>query len=66
MVRFVKGKQIFVRLVSMAGTGYFYTTSRNKAIDKLRLMKYDPIVKKHVLFEEVKVKKGKKTQRQAK
>ncbi|CAB3988795.1 39S ribosomal L33, mitochondrial [Paramuricea clavata] len=54
-----KGKSMLVRLVSAAGTGYFYTMRRNRARpDKLVLMKHDPIVNKHVLFVETKVKKG--------
>ena len=43
-----------IRLVSQAGTGYFYTKLKNiKANpEKLQLMKHDPIVNKHVLFTE--------------
>lgn len=47
-----------IRLVSSAGTGYFYTTTKNKrqTPEKLRIKKYDPKVRKHVLFEEAKIK----------
>lgn len=47
-----------IKLVSTAGTGYFYTTHKNKKtmLEKLELMKYDPIAKKHVLFKEAKLK----------
>nr|XP_047136475.1 N(6)-adenine-specific methyltransferase METTL4 isoform X2 [Hydra vulgaris] len=55
-----KAKRIVVRLVSMAGTGYFYTTTRNRLKDKLTFLKHDPIVNKHVLFTEQKVVKGEK------
>ena len=55
-----KSKRVVVRLVSMAGTGYFYTTTRNRLTEKLTLMKHDPIVNAHVLFTEQKVKKGEK------
>lgn len=49
-----------MRLVSAAGTGYFYTMRRNRTrAEKLILMKHDPVVNKHVLFVETKVKKGK-------
>jgi len=43
-----------IRLVSQAGTGYFYTKLKNiKANpEKLMLMKHDPVVNKHVLFKE--------------
>lgn len=47
-----------IKLVSSAGTGYFYTTEKNKKTtpDKLEFMKYDPVVRKHVLFTEQKMK----------
>ena len=46
-----------IQLVSTAGTGYAYVTSKNKrtAQGKLELKKYDPIAKKHVLFAEKKL-----------
>ena len=49
-------------LVSTADTGYFYTVMKKRkgVREKLELMKYDPIVKKHVLFKEGKLKKIKK------
>ncbi|KAL9188275.1 hypothetical protein ACHAXT_006653 [Thalassiosira profunda] len=53
-----KGKTIPIKLVSTAGTGYFYTTRRNitKTPDKFKKMKFDPIVRRHVLFTEHKIK----------
>jgi large subunit ribosomal protein L33 len=47
-----------IKMVSSAGTGYFYTTMKNKrkTPDKLRLKKYDPKVRKHVEFVETKMK----------
>ena len=47
-----------IRLVSSAGTGYFYTTDKNKRTtpDKLEFKKYDPKVRKHVMFKEAKIK----------
>lgn len=53
-----KGKtnRELIRLVSSAGTGYFYTTSRKKSRDKLALKKYDPKIRKHVVFKEAKIK----------
>lgn len=43
-----------IYLVSSANTGYFYTTTKNKrtSTEKLKLKKYDPIVRKHVEFVE--------------
>jgi large subunit ribosomal protein L33 len=51
------GGRELIRLVSSAGTGYFYTTSKNKKTtpDKLVLKKYDPKVRKHVDFKESKI-----------
>ncbi|MCX8048103.1 MAG: 50S ribosomal protein L33 [Methylohalobius sp.] len=47
-----------IKLVSSAGTGYYYTTTKNKRTtpDKLELKKYDPVARKHVLFKEAKIK----------
>jgi large subunit ribosomal protein L33 len=47
-----------IKLVSTAGTGTFYTTTKNKklATEKLRLKKYDPKIRKHVEFVEEKMK----------
>ena len=50
------GNRELIRLVSTADTGYFYTTSKKKGKDKLELKKYDPKVKKHVVFKEAKIK----------
>lgn len=49
-----KGNRTIVYLVSTAGTGHSYVTTRNRrtAQDKLKLRKYDPRAKKHVLYEE--------------
>lgn len=48
---------IKIRMVSSAGTGYFYTTVKNRrnTPDKLTLKKYDPVVRKHVEFTEAKI-----------
>jgi len=45
-----------VKLVSTAKTGHFYTTTKNKrnTTSKLELKKYDPVVRKHVLYKEEK------------
>lgn len=53
-----KGKSVLIRLLSNAGTGYYYVYRKNpKNPNKLQLMKHDPIVNKHVLFTEAKYKK---------
>ena len=41
-----------VRLISMAMTGYFRTMIRPRAHRPLSMLKYDPVVKKKVLFLE--------------
>lgn len=47
-----------IKLVSTAGTGHFYTTMKNRrnTPDKLELMKFDPVVRKHVAYKEAKIK----------
>ncbi len=47
-----------IRMVSSAGTGHFYTTDKNKrpTPDKLEMKKYDPVVRKHVIYKEAKIK----------
>lgn len=47
-----------IRMVSSAGTGHFYTTDKNKRStpDKLEMKKFDPVVRKHVLYKEAKIK----------
>ncbi|MBR2141423.1 MAG: 50S ribosomal protein L33 [Rickettsiales bacterium] len=52
-----KRPAILFKLVSTAGTGYYYTARRNpkKRPNKMEFLKYDPVVKKHVLFKEAKL-----------
>ena len=47
-----------IKLVSSAGTGHYYTTTKNKknTPDKFVFMKYDPVVRKHVEYKEAKIK----------
>ena len=53
-----KPATILVRLVSSAGTGFFYIAKKNPrtATGKLEFRKYDPVVRKHVPFKEAKIK----------
>lgn len=48
-----------IKMVSSAGTGHFYTTTKNKRTtpDKLEMKKYDPVVRKHVIYKEGKINK---------
>jgi large subunit ribosomal protein L33 len=47
-----------IKLVSSAGTGHYYTTHKNKRLhpEKMEAKKYDPKVRKHVLYKEAKIK----------
>jgi large subunit ribosomal protein L33 len=47
-----------IKLLSSAGTGYFYVTKKNprNSTEKLVLKKYDPVARKHVEFKEAKIK----------
>ena len=53
-----KPNTILIRLVSSAGTGFFYVKKKNprKQTEKLSFKKYDPKARKHVLFNEAKIK----------
>lgn len=52
-----KRPAILFKLISTAGTGYYYTARRNpkKRPNKMEFNKYDPIAKKHVPFKEAKL-----------
>ena len=47
-----------IKLLSTAGTGFFYVTKKNPrtSTEKLVFKKYDPVLKKHVEFKETKIK----------
>ena len=47
-----------IKLESSAGTGHFYTTTKNKKTmpEKMEITKYDPVVRKHVTYKETKLK----------
>ena len=47
-----------IRLISSAGTGHFYTTTKNKRNmpEKMEIRKFDPVVRKHVPYKEGKIK----------
>jgi large subunit ribosomal protein L33 len=47
-----------IKLVSTAGTGFFYVTKKNprNTTEKFSFKKYDPVVRKHVDFKEAKIK----------
>lgn len=49
--------RILIRLVSTAGTGHFYTTTKNPKTktEKIEINKYDPKARKHVKYKESKI-----------
>ena len=53
-----KGAREKIKLESTAGTGHFYTTTKNKRTkpEKMETMKFDPKARKHVAYKETKIK----------
>ncbi|MFV9875300.1 MAG: 50S ribosomal protein L33 [Rickettsiales endosymbiont of Dermacentor nuttalli] len=49
---------ILIKLVSTAGSGFFYVKKKNpkKLTKKLSFRKYDPVIRKHVEFKEERLK----------
>ena len=47
-----------IKLESSAGTGHFYTTTKNKRTmpGNLEIKKFDPVARKHVIYKETKLK----------
>ena len=47
-----------IKLESSAGTGHFYITTKNKRTmtGKFEIKKFDPVVRKHVMYKETKLK----------
>ena len=54
----MSSKRDKIRMISTAGTGHFYTTDKNKKTtpNKMEMLKYDPVVRKHVMYKEGKIK----------
>ena len=49
-------KREIIQIESTAGTGYRYSTTKNKRLhpERVEFKKYDPVAKKHVIFKETK------------
>jgi large subunit ribosomal protein L33 len=47
-----------IKLESSAGTGHFYTNTKNKRTmpEKMEIKKFDPVARKHVMYKETKLK----------
>ncbi|CAN5458863.1 50S ribosomal protein L33 [soil metagenome] len=54
MARASKERRPIIKLKSTADTGYTYVTRKNKinTRERITLMKYDPVVRRHVEFKE--------------
>ena len=53
-----KSSRIQIKLESTENTGYFYISTKNvkNVTKKIELKKYDPVIKKHTIFRETKMK----------
>ena len=53
-----KGAREKIKLESTAGTGHFYTTTKNKKTSsgKMEISKFDLVARKHVIYKETKLK----------
>ncbi len=51
-------RRVKIKLESTAGTGHFYTTTKNKRkmTEKMSIIKFDPKARKHVEYKETKIK----------
>jgi large subunit ribosomal protein L33 len=47
-----------IKLNSEGGTGFYYVTKKNTRTmtEKMTIKKYDPVLRKHVVFKEGKIK----------
>ena len=53
-----KSTTLLIKLVSTADTGFYYVTKKNprNLTEKIEFRKYDPVIRKHVMFKEAKIK----------
>ena len=49
-------KRAIIQLVSTEGTGFRYTVTKSKRLhpERVEYRKYDPVLRKHVIFKETK------------
>ncbi len=47
-----------IRFMSSSGAGHYYTTTKNRRLhpEKMEVKKYDPTLRKHVIYKETKIK----------
>ncbi len=60
-----KPTRVRIKLVSTAGTGHFYVTTKNprKTTEKFLVKKFDPVKRQHVEYKEEKMDSGKANKR---
>ena len=53
-----KPTTVKIKLNSEGGTGFYYVTKKNtrNMSEKMTVKKYDPVLRKHVVFKEGKIK----------
>ncbi|KAK9473540.1 mitochondrial 54S ribosomal protein bL33m [Dipodascopsis tothii] len=54
MAKKAKARTVLVKLISSAMTGFIRTVHRPRTSPMITQVRYDPIVRRHVLFEESK------------
>ena len=49
-------KRDIIQIESIGGTGYRYSITKNKRLhpERVEYKKYDPVLRKHVIFKETK------------
>ncbi|CDO53788.1 similar to Saccharomyces cerevisiae YML009C MRPL39 Mitochondrial ribosomal protein of the large subunit [Geotrichum candidum] len=57
MVSKAKGRYTLIKLISTAKTGFIRYVQRPRSSSKVTQVRYDPIAKRHVLFQENKKRK---------
>ncbi len=52
-----KNKRIKIKLISSSGSKHFYTSTKNKFNNKnkISIKKYDPVFRKHFIYNETKI-----------
>ncbi len=51
-----KGKKVLIRLMSSESRHYYTVKKSRGKLDKLEMKKFDPVLRKHVMYKEHKIK----------
>ena len=59
MAKKAKGNRVIIKMKSTE-SAYTYSTTKNKrnTPDRIQMRKYDPVLRKHVLFKETRIRYG--------